>query len=385
MKEIGLKSYRFSISWSRVLPEGIGQVNEKGVKFYQELCATLVAADIKPMITLYHWDLPTALYNKGGWENPDSPQWFAEYVDVISKALGNDAFAWMTFNEPQMFTGLGYRLGMHAPFRSNTSDERLNVITRHVLLAHGQAVSVLRKNSPMALIGLAPTGDCYLPKDNSHEAVENARSRSFSIKGDYMMSNAWWADPIFLGRYPEGAQELFGDVLYPMSQEDWASVSQPLDFYGFNCYQGTITYPVAPNTYDDYGYQGCPKTAFGWNVTDQALYWSAKFLHERYGLPVMVTENGCACTDWISLDGQVHDPDRIDYLHRYLRGLKKAADEGVPILGYHCWSLLDNFEWASGYDIRFGLTYVDYQTQKRIMKDSAYWYKEVIASNGDDL
>lgn len=385
MKELGLKSYRFSISWSRVLPGGTGLVNEKGLSFYRELCEALVQAGIKPMATLYHWDLPTALYEKGGWENPDSSVWFEEYTQVVSHALGDLVYGWMTFNEPQMFTGMGYRLGAHAPFESGTSDERLNRITRHVLLAHGKAVSVLRKNCPKALVGLAPTGDCYLPKDSSAAAAEDARSRSFSIHGDYMMSNAWWADPIFLGRYPEDAKELFGEALYPMSSEEWTSVHQPLDFYGFNCYQGTITYPIDPNSYDDYGYQGCPMTPFGWNITGDALYWAAKFLYERYGLPVMITENGCACSDWVSLDGQVHDPNRIDYLHRYLRGLRRAVDEGIPVLGYHCWSLLDNFEWAAGYDVRFGLVYVNYQTLKRTMKDSAYWYKEVIATNGDNL
>ena len=391
MKEMGLKSYRFSISWSRVLPEGIGKVNEQGIAFYRSLCEELVNAGIKPMATLYHWDLPMALYQKGGWENPDSPAWFEEYTQVVSSALGDKVHGWMTFNEPQVFVGLGYSVGTHAPFLAGTSDKRLNTITRHVLLAHGRAVSVLRKNCPDAIVGLAPTGSCYLPKDNSPEAVEDARARSFSIRGIYAAGNAWWADPIFLGHYPEGAQEQLGDALYPMSPEEWASVSQPLDFYGFNCYQGAITIPEGPDIfadqggYDDYGYQGGPLTAMNWNVTDDALYWAAKFLYERYGLPMLITENGCACNDWVSLDGSVHDPNRIDYVHRYLLGLKQAIDEGVRVIGYHYWSIMDNFEWAEGYDKRFGMVYVDYRTQKRTPKDSARWYKEVIACNGDNL
>ena len=384
MKGLGLKSYRFSISWSRVLPEGIGPVNEKGVEFYRGLCEALAEAGIKPMATLYHWDLPTALYEKGGWENPDSPAWFEEYTRVISRALGDKVYGWMTFNEPQIFVGLGYRLGTHAPFQSQTSDERLCAITRHVLLAHGRAVSVLREACPDALVGLAPTGDCFLPADKSAEAVEAARAKSFSMGEEYVMSNVWWADPIFLGRYPEGARARLGDALYPMSPDEWASVSQSLDFYGFNCYQGARG-QAGPDGYDDYAYQGSPLTACGWNVTDDALYWSARFLYERYGRPVMVTENGCACLDWVSLDGKVHDPGRIDFLHRYLLGLRRAADEGVPILGYHYWSILDNFEWALGYDIRFGMVYVDYRTQKRTLKDSARWYQEVIAANGAQL
>ena len=385
MKELGLKSYRFSISWSRVLPDGTGRVNEKGLDFYRQLCDALIEAGIKPLGTLYHWDLPTALYEKGGWENPDSPAWFEEYAQVVSRALGDKVYGWMTFNEPQMFVGLGYLVGIHAPFQPGTSDERINTITRHVLLAHGKAVSVLRANCPKALVGLAPTGDCFLPENESAEAVETARAKSFAMREGYPISNAWWADPIFLGKYPEGAKEYLGDALYPMSQEEWTCVSQPLDFYGFNCYQGTTTSPAPGSGYDEYAYQGSPHTAFDWNVTDSALYWSAKFLYERYGKPVIITENGCACNDWVSMDGRVHDPNRIDFLHRYLLGVKRAIDEGVPVLGYHCWSLMDNFEWASGYDIRFGLVYVDYRTQKRTLKDSAYWYKELIAANGENL
>ena len=385
MKELGIKSYRFSISWPRVLPNGVGEVNQKGIAFYQNLCDELLAAGIAPLATLYHWDMPTALYEKGGWENPDSSLWFEEYVRVISEALGDRVYGWMTFNEPQIFVGLGYRLGIHAPFRAGTSDEQLNAITRNLLLAHGRAVAVLRKNCPNALLGLAPTGDCYLPKDQSADSVEAARTRSFSIRGDYIMSNAWWSDPIFLGRYPEDASEIFGDKLYRLSDEEWALVSQPLDFYGFNCYQGSLDYPIDPKAYDNYGYQGCPRTDMGWNVTDDALYWSSKFLYDRYKKPILVTENGFAGLDWVSLDGKVHDPGRIDYLHRYLLGLHRAVNEGIPVIGYQCWSLMDNFEWSAGYDKRFGLLHIDYQTQKRTLKDSAYWYKEVIACNGESL
>lgn len=385
MKKMGLKSYRFSISWSRVLPNGTGEINQKGIAFYRDLCDELIAAGIKPLATLYHWDLPTALYERGGWENPDSSLWFEEYVQTVAEVLGDRMFAWMTFNEFQMFIGLGYRLGVHAPFQAGTNDERLNNMTRNLLLAHGRAVAVLRKKCPKALLGLAPTGDCYLPKDETPQAIDAARNRSFSIRGDYIISNAWWADPIFLGRYPEEASQIFGDKLYRMSDEEWDLVSQPLDFYGYNCYQGTLNYPIDPKGYDNYAYQGCPKSEMGWNITDNALYWASKFLYERYKKPVMVTENGFAGLDWVSLDGKVHDPGRIDYLHRYLLGLRRAVDEGIPVIGYQCWSLMDNFEWSAGYDKRFGLIYIDYQTQKRTLKDSAYWYKEVISSNGENL
>lgn len=388
MKELGLKSYRFSISWPRILPNGTGEVNQKGVEFYRNLCDELIAAGIKPLATLYHWDLPTALYEKGGWENPDSSLWFEEYAHVIAEALGDRVHAWMTFNEYQMFVGLGYLAGAHAPFQFGTSDERLINITRNLLLAHGRAVAVLRKACPNALLGLAPTGDCFLPKDDSAEAVEAARIKSLTLKPSdlFVMSNIWWADPIFLGRYPDGAEERFGDKLYRFTPEEWALVSQELDFYGFNCYQGTISkYPIDPTEYDDYSYQGSPKSTIGWNVTPEALYWSPKFLYDRYKKPILITENGYSGLDWVALDGHVHDGGRIDYMHRYLLELRRAADEGIPIIGYQCWSFMDNFEWASGYDIRFGLVHVDYRTQKRTLKDSAYWYKEVIAANGSNL
>jgi beta-glucosidase len=259
-------------------------------------------------------------------------------------------------------------------------------VTKNLLLAHGRAVTVLRKNCPGALVGLAPTGDCYLPKDDSPEAVEEARRRSLSIRDKLFMSNTWWADPIFLGRYPEEAEELFGERMYRLSKEEWASVSQKLDFYGYNCYQGTMDYPPPADGYDNYGYQGCPKTAFGWNFTPQALYYSSKFWYERYGLPVLITENGYAGTDHVMLDGRVHDPQRQDFLHRYLLQVKRAVDEGIPVLGYTYWSIMDNFEWADGYDPRFGLVYVDYHNNcERTVKDSALWYRDVIASNGEIL
>ena len=385
MKELGLKSYRFSINWSRILPNGTGEVNQKGVEFYRNLCDELIAAGIKPLATLYHWDLPTALYEKGGWENSDSSAWFEEYVRVMAGALGNRVYGWMTFNEFQMFVGLGYILGTHAPFQTWTSEDRLIEITRNLLLAHGKAVAVLREVCPHALIGMSPVGDCFLPENETPEAVEAARKKSFSTEGDFIMSNTWWADPIFLGRYPEDAAARLGDKIYKFSDEEWALVSQELDFYGYNSYHGALDYPLDPMKYENYAYQGSPRTNFNWGVTPGAMYWHSKFLYERYGKPILITENGFAGTDWVALDGYVHDAPRIDFLHRYLLELRRAVDEGIPVIGYQCWSFMDNFEWASGYDIRFGLVHVDYRTQKRTLKDSAHWYKEVIAANGENL
>ena len=384
MKQMGLKAYRFSISWARVLPEGIGKVNEAGIRFYQDFCDELLKNGIQPLVTLYHWDLPTALYRQGGWKNPVSPDWFAEYAEVVSKALAGRVGYWLTFNEPQMFCGLGLVAGVHAPFEHN-DDQTMMGITKHILLAHGRAVQVLRRNCPGTRVGMAPTGDCCLPKDDSPEEVEKARQKSLSDYPGYIMSNTWWADPVFLGQYPAWAKEKFGDQLYTMTPEEWTLVSQPLDFYAYNCYQGTVDIVPDPSKYDAYAYQGSPQTAAAWNITPKVLYHASKFWFERYHLPILITENGYSGLDCVMLDGEVHDPQRIDFLHRYLLEVAHAMADGIPVIGYSVWSLFDNFEWAAGYSCRYGLIYVDYPTQQRIVKDSGWWYRDVIASNGANL
>lgn len=385
MREMGLKSYRFSVSWPRVLPQGTGAVNEAGIRFYEQLVDALLDANITPILTLYHWDMPHALYEKGGWRNPESSEWFAQYASVVANRLGTRVPYWCTFNEPQMFMGLGYQIGIHAPFE-HASESDMLCMTKNILLAHGKAIKVLREIlGSGAKLGIAPTGDCHLPENDTSEALEAARAKSFSLDGNYIMSNTWWADPIFLGKLPEGAVERFGEKMFSFTEEEWALVSQKLDFYAFNVYQAFVTLPLPTDRYDEYGYQGCPKTMCGWNVTPDVLYWAPKFFHERYGLPVLITENGMAAMDWISLDGHVHDMQRIDFLHRYLLALRRTADDGIPVLGYTCWSLLDNCEWASGYDQRYGLIYVDFATQARTIKDSGRWYHDVIAANGANL
>ncbi len=390
MKELGLKSYRFSISWPRVLPDGTGKPNAAGLGFYSALVDALCEAGIEPLVTLYHWDLPQALYEKGGWKNPDSSDWFSAYAKLMTDTLGDRVRYWMTFNEPQIFVGLGYRIGVHAPFE-HASDEDILAISRNVLLAHGKAVREIRAAlGDRAQIGLAPTGDCYLPEGEGPAAVEAARAKSFCLGSDFFMSNVWWADPIFLGRLPEEAESRFGDRMFRFTSEEWALVHQRLDFYGYNVYQGAVTYGPqghyeAGAHYDEHGYAGCPLTSFNWHVTPDALYYCSKFLYERYGLPVLVTENGMADYDWVALDGKVHDPQRIDFLHRYLLSLRRAAEDGIPVLGYTCWSLMDNLEWSAGFDQRFGLIYVDYRTQERTIKDAGHWYRGVILSNGRTL
>lgn len=386
MKEIGIKSYRFSISWPRVIPNGTGEINEKGLAFYSDLVDEILAAGIIPMVTLHHWNYPMALFHKGGWKNDESSDWFEAYTKVIVDKLSDRVQHWMTFNEPQLFIGAGLHIGFHAPFEQNSQADMMKIY-KNAFLAHGKAVSVLRKYAKMKpIIGMAPTGPVYLPTDGSKEALEEARNKSFAInKDNYSMSNAWWADPIMLGKFAPGSEEIFGDDLPSFTEDEWAMISQPLDFYGFNVYEAISNPAQNKEGYDECSYMGSPHTAMDWNITPEVLYYSTKFLYERYQKPIMITENGMANHDWVSLDGKVHDPQRIDFVNRYLLELEKAINEGIPVLGYQYWSIMDNYEWTFGYDKRFGMIYVDYQTQKRTLKDSALWYREVIQTNGDSL
>lgn len=384
MKELGLKSYRFSVSWPRVMPEGYGTVNEKGLQFYIDLVNELTEAGIEPMVTLFHWNLPTAIYELGGWENPQVVDWFEQYTDVVTTALGKKVKYWMTFNEPQLFIGAGLNAGVFAPFEKK-STEALMRISKNVYLAHGKAVRIIRKNCQNSIVGMAPTGEIVIPRDMNAESIERARKLSFSMKKENFTSSiTWWSDPVFFGKIPEDAQAIFGECLPVLTKEEWEIVTEPLDFYGFNIYQGLEDLD-STEEYGPYAYPGSPKTSMDWNVTPEVLYWSCRFLYERYGKPIMITENGMSSFDWVSLDGKVHDPNRIDFLHRYLRSIKDAVSEGIPVLGYQYWSIMDNFEWINGYDKRFGLVYVDYRTQKRTIKDSACWYRDVIATNGEIL
>ena len=384
MKELGLKSYRFSVSWPRVMPEGYGTVNEKGLQFYIDLVNELTEAGIEPMVTLFHWNLPTAIYELGGWENPQVVDWFEQYTDVVTTALGKKVKYWMTFNEPQLFIGAGLNAGVFAPFEKK-STEALMRISNNVYLAHGKAVRIIRKNCQNSIVGMAPTGEIVIPRDMNAESIERARKLSFSMKKESFTSSiTWWSDPVFFGKIPEDAQAIFGECLPVLTEEEWEIVTEPLDFYGFNIYQGLEDLD-STEEYGPYAYPGSPKTSMDWNVTPEVLYWSCRFLYERYGKPIMITENGMSSFDWVSLDGKVHDPNRIDFLHRYLRSIKDAVSEGIPVLGYQYWSIMDNFEWINGYDKRFGLVYVDYRTQKRTIKDSACWYRDVIATNGEIL
>lgn len=383
MKELGLKSYRFSIAWPRVLPRGTGEVNQKGLDFYVNLVRALKEADIEPIATLYHWDLPYDLYLRGGWLNPESVSWFERYAAVMAEALSPYVRYWITFNEPQCFVGISYLHGEHAPFLDQPSS--LLPATRHVLLAHGKAVEAIRRHAVTPpRIGYAPTGAIFMPKDHSEAEIERARAETFSARRG-AFSIAWWCDPVILGYEEPGAAAQMGTAPEKMfTPEEWQTVRQPLDFLGINIYQADGL-PREDSAYPDNTYRGGPMTAMDWPITPEVMYWGVRFLQERYNLPILVTENGMANIDFIMLDGKVHDPQRIDYMHRYLKALEKAIDEGFDVKGYLYWSFLDNYEWAEGYRKRFGLVYVDYPTQRRVPKDSAEWYAAVIRTNGAAL
>ena len=385
MREMGIRNYRFSISWSRILPDGTGKVNEKGLQFYSDLVDELLANGIEPLVTLFHWDYPLALHQKGGWMNRDSSDWFAEYAKVVVDALSDRVSYWMTINEPQVFIGCGYAIGKFAPFEVHQAKD-LTRMTHNVLLSHGKAVQVIRKYAKKKpVIGFAFATACCTPEDTSPAAVEAAKEKSFAFtKGRFPFETSWWADPIFFGAYPKAAYEILGEENMPeILPGDMDIISQPVDFYGVNIYESKAT--ENPDGYAENAYVGCARTQMGWPVTPEALYWSPKFLHERYQKPVLLSEKGMACHDWVQLDGRVHDPNRIDFMKRYLRELHRSIQDGAEVMGYMYWSVLDNFEWADGYDKRFGLVHVDYQTQERTIKDSGYFYRDVIATNGEAI
>jgi beta-glucosidase len=373
MKELGLTSYRFSVSWPRVIPEK-GVVNPKGLAFYVNLVNELKSAGIEPLCTLYHWDLPVWVHKEGGWKNKKIIGYFAEYVKIVVDALSDSVQWWMTMNEPQCFIMNGYTQGNHAPFKRNLLS--LFKLTRNALLAHGRAVKVIREHAKLPpKIGWAMASGCFVPEDESEMTISDARDKTFG-KGIGLLGNCWWMDPAQKGSAPK-------PLKYFLSKKDMAEIFQPLDFVGVNVYQ---PFNFAPWGGDpDRIKPGMPRTSMDWLVMEETLYWTIRFVYERYHLPVMVTENGMAENDVVCLDGKVHDPQRADFIYRYLRNVKRAVNEDIPVLGYQHWAVMDNFEWAEGYNPRFGLIYVDYETQKRIIKDSGYAYAHIIETNGSCL
>jgi beta-glucosidase len=386
MKALGVNSYRFSVSWPRVLPNGVGAPNPKGFDFYNRLVDELLKNDIKPLCTLFHWDYPQALYQRGGWVNRDSADWFGEYAALVGDKLGDRVKLWATMNEPQCFIGLALLDGVHAPGDKLKYPDYLTA-AHNAMRAHGRGVQALRAHVKDAKIGYVLSAQITQPATDKPDDVEAARQAIFWVHERHEWNNSWWMDPVLLGKYPEDGVALFGKDMPRFKSGDLDEMKQPLDFLGLNVYKADIyrrgddgkpqQIPTPP---------GYPRSGVDWQtITPGCMYWGPRYFYDRYKLPMMITENGLSTRDQVFLDGKVHDPQRIDYMHRVLLELARAIKDGIPVGGYYAWSLIDNFEWSEGYKQRFGIVYVDYQTQKRVPKDSFDWYKGVIATNGRSL
>ena len=337
MGSLGLKAYRFSISWPRVLPHGKGKPNQAGIDFYSRLVDKLLEKNIQP------------------WLNPDSPKWFGDYAKLMGEKLSDRVENWFTFNEPSVFILLGHQNGLHAPGVQFELRDILQMI-HHVHLAHGLGVQNLRSTAKGRMkIGLATNGIHFFPSSESESDILAAKEAFLSAKGPNLWNNTWWTDPIFLGKYPQDGWESFGKDVPKISPTDMKNICQPLDFCAFNGYFGTEIKSDPTNGFKRLPFSPThPKTAFDWYVTPEFLRWSSRFFYERYKLPIVVSENGMSNIDWVDSEGKVRDPQRMDYLKTHLLQLQKAMEEGVPVQGYFLWTLMDNFEWAEGYRQRFG-------------------------------
>ncbi len=397
MANLGIKAYRFSLNWARILPNGVGEVNEEGIKYYRDVLKLLNKHNIKPYITLFHWEYPQVLFDKGGWLNPDCVEWFGEYAKVVAENFSDLCTDFFTINEPQCVIYLGHTMGIHAPGVKMPIRETLQM-AHNLLKCHGMAVKMLRRYSKTDIkIGYAPTCGVAYPATDDSKDVEVARRVYFGFENpleNWGWNVSWFLDPVVFGKYPEEGIEKFKDYLPKISEEqmkkDLELINQPIDFIGQNIYNGYEVRAVddgKDGKYFEYvdRYVGFPKTSIQWPITPRAFYYGIKFLSEKYKLPLYITENGMACHDNISYDGKVHDPNRITFLDSYISAMQQASDDGANIVGYFLWSIIDNFEWANGFDERFGLVYIDYRNQKRIVKDSGFWYKKVIETNGKSL
>jgi beta-glucosidase len=375
MADLGLTAYRFSIAWPRVMPQGRGNANPQGLDFYSRLVDALLERSLTPFVTLYHWDLPQALQERGGWGARDIATAFGEYAALMGHTLGDRVKHWITFNEPFAFIIIGHVFGLHAP---GLTDPALAFqASHHVNLAHGEAVRALRAAVPGCLIGITQVSlPVYPASDSDADRVAAQRFDGFV--------NRWFWEPSLLGRYPADVLERLGPIAPTMSAGDLDRLAPPIDFFGHNSYSRAVVRddsesPLLGATQVD---THNPKTEMGWEIYPDHLYDALTRITRDYGAPVIyITENGAAFRDQVANDA-VADPQRTDYLYTHLAACHRAIAAGVKLRGYFCWSLLDNFEWAYGYSKRFGLIYVDYPTQRRIVKASGRFLGEVAFHNG---
>lgn len=381
MRDLGLQAYRFSIAWSRILPQGTGAINERGLDFYDRLVDELLAANITPFVTLYHWDLPQALQDRGGWARRDTVDAFVAYSEIVARRLGDRVKHWITHNEPWVVAFVGNLQGRHAP---GVQDLRTALqVGHHLLLSHGLAVPVLRAASADAEIGIT------LDLSPIRAATPTSEDQAAAERFDGCW-NRWFLDPLFGRGYPADMVEFYGALMPTIAAGDLATIAAPIDALGINYYRPTIACAV-PLEEHPLGYRslsgaelaerGYEVTEMGWAVEPEALIELLQQVHRDYAPnAIYITENGAAFEDQVA-DGAIDDSRRLAYLHGHFDAARQAIDAGVPLRGYFVWSLLDNFEWALGYSKRFGIVHMDYQTQKRTRKSSALWYSRVIAAN----
>lgn len=378
MKDLGLKTFRFSVAWSRIFPEGTGKPNQEGVDFYKRLTDALLAAGIEPYCTLFHWDLPQALQDRGGWENRDVAKAFADYAGFTAGMLSDRVKHFMTMNEMRSFVELGYGSGVHAP-GLKLNAKRLAQLNHYVTLAHGLSVQAIRAHAKAGTkVGIADNVQATVPAIEIPEHIEAARKAMRE-------QNASFLTVVEEGRYTDLYLKRLGANAPKFTAEELSIIKSPMDFVGLNIYQPS--YVRADDSEKGYAVIGPPESYphmySPWlYVGPEAIYWAPKLVSELWGVKELyITENGASSSDRIAADGHVYDSDRVMYLRNYLGQLHRAVAEGVPVRGYFLWSLLDNYEWADGYSKRFGIIYVDFATQKRTPKLSAAFYKEVIREN----
>jgi len=365
---LGVNAYRFSVSWPRVQPAGKGAWNEKGLDFYERLVDGLLARGIKPHLTLNHWDLPQALQDQGGWTERATMDRFVEYALGMHQRLGDRLAAITTHNEPWVIAVLGHEQGIFAP--GIKSRKTALQVAHHLLVSHGMAVQALRADGCTADLGIVLNLAPMVP------ATDSAEDHQAALKAD-AAGRRWYTDPLFLGQYPQSVLDELGDDAPVIHPGDMAHIATPIDYLGVNYYSRQVISASGPV---DTKTTGLPLTEMGWEICAQGLTDLLLLLHKDYKLPaVLITENGGAFKDPLT-QGQVHDADRTDYLRTHIAAMADAMDQGVPMAGYMVWSLMDNFEWSSGYAKRFGIVHVDYATQRRTLKDSALWYRDFLAA-----
>ena len=381
MRELGLTAYRFSISWSRIFPEGTGRSNPKGLDFYSRLVDELRAAGIRPFATLFHWDLPAALDDRGGWVNRDVAGWFADYASAVYHALDDRVETWATLNEPWVVSDGGYLFGALAP--GHRSPFETTRVSHNLLRAHGAAVQAYRASGGRRPIGIVVNIEPKYPASTS------ARDLAATRRAEAYM-NRQYLDPIFLGKYPEELADIFGEAWFEHPASDFDAIRSPIDFVGVNYYtrgvmkhSGKTPYLRAARVPQVLA----TRTTVDWEVFPQGLTDTLTWMRDRYGrIPLYITENGAAFYDPPTASGGVvEDPLRVAYYRSHLAAARRAIEAGVDLRGYFAWSLLDNFEWSLGYSKRFGIVHVDYTTRKRTPKASARFYSEVIRTNGANL